>query len=215
MSVTLAGARLMRKPLGGTCATLSINAFYDRSLRKGIVFGLCSDHQMMISQLFAHFRRRFRPPTTIFWRWLGLTIAGLVAYVLLRALWTVIELGTLLADWQWYVPLSLCLILLPIRLSWQWPSGRLAWLAFGGALVWLLTGYAGFGASEHLQVAGTPPIRISYWAYTDFRHMPESVLADLHATHATLYLHAPTTSFEDVNAADLTTGLQRLATYQI
>src|SRR5262249_25034723 len=132
----------------------------------------------MSAQLFAHLRRLIRPALAIFWRWLGLTLTGLLAYGLFRALWTIIVLGAALADWQWYIPLSICLILLPITLSWHWPSGRAAWLMFGGALAWLLTGYAGFGYREPLQVAGTPPIRISYWAYTDFRYMPDSVLAD-------------------------------------
>jgi len=40
------------------------------------------------------------PANTGSQRWLGLTLVGLIAYGLLRALWTIIVLGTPLADWQ-------------------------------------------------------------------------------------------------------------------
>jgi hypothetical protein len=44
-------------------------------------------------------------------RWLSLTLAGWLAYVLLRALWTIIVLGAPLHDWQWYVPVSAFLLI--------------------------------------------------------------------------------------------------------
>src|SRR5262245_11614893 len=104
----------------------------------------------MIARPSARFNQLFRRTLAIFRRWLGFTLAGLLAYALLCALRAIIVLGAPLADWQWYIPLSICLTLLPLRLSWHWPSGRAAWLMFGGALVWLLAGYAGFSYRQHL-----------------------------------------------------------------
>ena len=147
--------------------------------------------------------------------WLGLTLAGGLGYTFLRALATMIALGTPWYDWQWYVPLTAFLIGLALQVAWSWPPPRpLRWI-YVGLLAWLIGGCSPPGLQEHLVLAGTPPVTISFWAYTDFRQMPEPVLADLRASHALLYLHAPTQTFDGDSGQNLASGLRRLAAQNI
>jgi len=148
-------------------------------------------------------------------RWLPLTLAGWLAYVLLRALWTIIALGAPLYDWQWYVPVSAFLIFLPVRVVWRWPYTRYIKLLYVVLLAWIIAGYNCLGYSEHLVLDRAAPIAISFWAYTDFREMPGAVLDDLRAVHATLYLHAPTLTFDGESGQNLAAGLRRLDEHSI
>ena len=50
--------------------------------------------------------------------WLSLALAGWLAYVLLRALWTIIALGAPLYDWQWYVPVA-AFLLISAMIAWR------------------------------------------------------------------------------------------------
>jgi hypothetical protein len=147
--------------------------------------------------------------------WLALVIVGGLIYTSLRALATMIALGAPTYDWQWYVPLSACLLGLLLQLVWSWPSSRSRRWMYLALLTWLVIGFSPPGLQEDLLLEGTPPIAISFWAYTDFRQMPESVLQDLRTSHAILYLHAPTKSFDGDSGQQLASGIQRLAAHAI
>jgi hypothetical protein len=147
--------------------------------------------------------------------WLGLIIVGSLAYVSLRALALMIAFGAPIYDWQWYVPLSAFLVGWTLQLGWVWrPSQSRRWISLT-LLLWLVIGFSPPGLQEHATLAGTPPVAISFWAYTDFRQVPEAVLDDLQASQAMLYLHAPTQTFDGESGQNLAIGLQRLAAHTI
>jgi len=148
-------------------------------------------------------------------RWAVLTLAGWLAYALLCALWTIIYLGAPLYDWQWYLPVIALLVGLPIYLAGRLPRTRLAVLALVGLLVWTGIGYSGFGQVVYLQPGHAAPVPISFWSYSDFYSMPESVMHDLQAAGGRIYLDAGKDPFGGEHGRTLTTGLRRLAQYNI
>ena len=88
-------------------------------------------------------------------------------------------------------------------------------MIYVGLILWIVVGYKGFGYSEQLILDNAAPIAISFWApYTDFSDVPESVLLDLQAAQATLYLQ-PRIDFKEDIPADLAVALRRLAAYDI
>ena len=147
--------------------------------------------------------------------WLALTLSGWTAYSLLHALRIVIKLGSPCYDWQWYLPVSIAIITLPMQMIWRRPVAQYIRIAYVGLILWIVVGYNGFGYSEQLSLDNTAPITISFWApYTDFGDVPESVLLDLQTAQATLYLQ-PRIDFKENIPADLAIALRRLATYDI
>jgi hypothetical protein len=58
-------------------------------------------------------------------RWLSLTLAGWLAYVVLHALWTIIALRAPLYDWQWYVPVG-AFLLISVMIAWRLAYTELA-----------------------------------------------------------------------------------------
>ena len=148
-------------------------------------------------------------------RWAVLTLAGWLAYALLRALWTIIYLGAPLYDWQWYLPVIALLVGLPIYLAGRLPRTRLAWLALIGLLAWTGIGYNGFGQVVYLQPGRAAPVPISFWSFSDFYSMPGAVLQDLQAAGGRIYLVAGETPFEGERGQTLGNGLQRLAQYKV
>ena len=112
-------------------------------------------------------------------RWCVLTIAGCVAYTLLRAAATSVGLGAPLYEWQWYLPLAALIAGFPALFAWRPRLARVRggyWPAAIAALVWLITGYDGFGAREQLPVAGAPRVPLSFWAYGDPAAQPQAGL---------------------------------------
>lgn len=148
-------------------------------------------------------------------RWAVLTLAGWLAYALLRALWTIIYLGAPLYDWQWYLPVIALLVGLPIYLAGQLPRTRLALLTLVGLLAWIGVGYSGLGQVVYLQPGRAAPIPISFWSFSDFYSMPEAVLQDLQAAGGRIYLVAGETPFEGERGQILGTGLRRLTKYKV
>ncbi len=150
--------------------------------------------------------------------WIGLALAGWLAYALLRALWTIIHLGAPFYDWQWYVSVVALLIGLPAYLIWRRlrPAShrrdRAALAAGAGLLTALLAGYGGFGQVVMLEPERAPPISISFWAYSDFRYTPEAILEDLRAAGGRIYLD-PGDAYAGERSQALAEAMRRLANY--
>lgn len=148
-------------------------------------------------------------------RWLMLTLAGWLAYVLLRALWTIVYLGVPIYDWLWYFPIIALLVALPVYMAWPLPRSRPVFLTFAGLLILAFIGYNGFGQVVRLQVGRVEPIPISFWAYQDFFHASETILKDLQAAGGCIYLDPGGSPFEGEHGEVLAVGMRRLAEYDI
>jgi len=127
-------------------------------------------------------------------RWAALTLLGWLAYVLLRALWTMIDLGAQPYDWLWYLVLIGAGIGLPACLLWRRPCGasirRMSIVAYVAFLIAAIVGYYGFGQVTHLDLGNAAPVRISFWTGMDFRHAPETLLKDLSDAGGRVYYGA-------------------------
>lgn len=109
----------------------------------------------------------------------------------------------------------MAIITLPVQSIWRWPIAKYIRMIYVGLILWIVIGYNGFGYSEQLSLENTTPTAISFWApYTDFSDVPESVLLDLKAAQATLYLQ-PRIDFKEDIPDDLAVALRRLAAYEI
>jgi hypothetical protein len=156
-------------------------------------------------------RRTPRATEVLFFcaRWAALTLAGALVYVQARALWTAIVLGQPWYDWQWYLALSLALLAVLLRAAGVVPGGRAATASYALLLLWIAAGYRPPGIAEHVPV-GEHPTALNFFGFGDFLGVPDTVLDDLGAAHATLYLQAPTRTFDDDAADGLAAGLRRL-----
>lgn len=147
--------------------------------------------------------------------WLALTLTGWLAYVLARALWTTIALGTPFFDWQWYLACLLFVLSLPARVLFRLRRNRAINITLAVLVVWLTLGYTGFGSVLRLRVESFPAVPISFWAFSDFRQTPESVLSDLRAAGGVIYLNVPDRPFDGERGQALADGLRRLSAHQI
>jgi hypothetical protein len=145
-------------------------------------------------------------------RWAVLTLAGWLAYALLRALWAIFYLGAPLYDWQWYPPVIALLAGLPIYLAGRLPRTRLAWLALIGLLAWIGVGYSGFGQVVYLQPGRAAPIPISFWGISDY---PDAILKDIQSAGGQIYFCLAEGAWEGEHGQALVTGLRRLTEYGI
>ena len=160
-------------------------------------------------------RERHTVFLSIILRWTVLTLVGWLAYALLRALWTIIYLGAPSYDWIWYLPVAALIISLPVFITWQLPLTRTASVAFAGLLALALISYNGFGQVVYLQPSRAAPVPISFWSYSDFYSMPESIMHDLQAAGGRIYLDAGQDPFGGEHGRTLAAGLGRLAQYNI
>ncbi len=151
----------------------------------------------------------------IFKRWLALTLTGWLAYVLARALWTTIVLGTPFFDWQWYLAWLLFILSLPLWLLFRLRRNRALNLILALLGLWLIFGYNGFGYVRRLTAESHPPVPISFWAFSDFRQTPENVLRDLSDAGSVIYLDVPGRPFEGERGRALADGLRRLNEHDI
>jgi hypothetical protein len=126
--------------------------------------------------------------------WLVLVVTGWLAYALIRALATIILLDVPVFDWQWYVPVIALSITGPMFLTYRWMRRRSIWpykqvlIAFAILLVWAIMGYNGFSQTIQLNPDRAAPIEISFWAFSDFRSTPDSVLQDIQLAKGRVYL---------------------------
>ncbi len=152
--------------------------------------------------------------------WLTFAIVGLLAYALLRALAAVIYLGVPIFDWQWYIPVIVLSVVIPLCLVFRWlrpqtkRPGKSIILIFAGLFGWVLLGFNGFDQIVQLQPNDAPPVPISFWAFSDFRQVPDSVLKDLKVAGGYIYLSIGDVSKPD-NADALTSAMRRLSDYGI
>jgi hypothetical protein len=146
-------------------------------------------------------------------RWLTLTLAGLLAYALARALLTLINLGISLYDWQWYVWLVVLTTVLPAYLALRLPRNGTARAAFGAALMLACIGYNGFGQVKQLRPNPSKTIALSFWSFSDLRQYPGSVLRDLREAGGNLYMGLTTEAL--ASERDLAAGIKRLGDYGI
>ena len=148
-------------------------------------------------------------------RWAVLTLAGWLAYALLRALWAIIYLGAPFYDWIWYLPVAALIISLPVFITWRLPHTRIAAVIFAGLLALALVSYNGFGQLVYLQPGRAAPVPISFWSFSGFYSMPEAVLQDLQAAGGRIHLVAGGTPFEGEHGQTFLAGIQRLAQYKV
>lgn len=152
--------------------------------------------------------------------WFSLALIGLLTYALLRALAAIIYLGAPFFDWQWYIPAIVVVVSVPLCILQRWlqpqakRAGRRTAVVFAFLLVWIVLGFNGFGQSIQLQPNAAPSVPISFWAFSDFRRTPDSVLKDLHAAGGLIYLSIGDVSdIEDAQA--LVAAMRRLADHGI
>jgi hypothetical protein len=153
--------------------------------------------------------------------WIAFVIIGWLAYALLRGLAAIIYLDVPFYDWQWYVPLIILLTGLPLFVLWsrlryeKLRMRRGAVTIFAICLLWIVVGYNGFDQVVRINVNDRAPIPISFWAYSEFRKMPDVILKDIQATHGSIYLDAGTRPFEVNGRAAFVEAMRRLADYDI
>jgi len=152
-------------------------------------------------------------------RWITLTLIGWLAYSLFRALWAVIALGAPVYDWQWYVPVILLLIGLPLYGAWRGPvrhAGRGPLLMFAMLFAFALAGCNGFGQVATLEPDLSTPVPISFWTFSTFQQMPEAILHNLKTAGGYVYLTpGGETPFEGESGKALADGIRRLAEYNL
>jgi hypothetical protein len=147
-------------------------------------------------------------------RWITLTFAGGLGYALVRGLWAVRYLGAPIYDWFWYVPIIALLIGPPVSFTLRLQR-KSTLLIFAVLLIFALISYNGFGQVVHLEPGNAPPVPISFWAFSDFRHTPAAILQDLEASGGRIYLHVGDYPFNQVRGQDLIERLRPLNGYNI
>lgn len=153
--------------------------------------------------------------------WIVFVVLGWLGYALLRGLATIIYLDVPFYDWQWYVPLILLLLGAPAYLLWsvlrhsKLRISRGAVVIFAALIFWIVVGCNGFDQSVTLNPTDHAPVPISFWAYSDFRQMPEALLKDIQAARGAIYLDAGTRPFDDEGRAAFVAAMRRLADYDI
>jgi hypothetical protein len=153
--------------------------------------------------------------------WLAVIILGWLIYALVRGLAAIIYLDVQFYDWQWYVPLIVLLISVPLYLLWsrlhhgKLRITRVAAVVFATLILWIVIGYSGFDRSATLILADRAPVPISFWAFSDFRQTPEAILKDIQAARGTIYLDAGTRPFEEEGRVAFVAAMRRLADYGI
>lgn len=152
-------------------------------------------------------------------RWITLTLIGWLAYSLFRALWAVIALDAPVYDWQWYVPVILLLVGLPLYWSWcgpVWRASRGTKFMVVGLVACAIIGWNGLGQTVQLGLDRTASIPISFWAFSSFQQMPDSVLRDLKAAGSYIYLTpGGAAPFEGESKNALAGGIRRLAEHNL
>ncbi|MBI3942530.1 MAG: hypothetical protein HY326_05905 [Chloroflexi bacterium] len=144
-------------------------------------------------------------------RSLVLALTGWLVYGLTRGLLAVILLDTPTFDWQWYPPVTLLIILLPLYIVLHKLRNRIVHLLIAGSLVWAVLGFNGFGQALDLSPNRYPAVPLSFWAYGYFDEIPESILKDLKSTGGHIYLALDEHPFSGETGQHLINGLQRLA----
>ncbi len=154
---------------------------------------------------------RFR----FFLRWATLALVGWLAYALLRACWVAIYVGMPVYDWAWYLPVTLLLVGLPIYTTWGLPRLKVASVVLAGLLGIVVIAFNGFGQAIYLWPGRSPPAPISFWAYSDFRDTPETILRDIQAAGGYIYYGPGSAPIEGERAQALAAKLRRLGEYNI
>jgi hypothetical protein len=153
--------------------------------------------------------------------WLAVFILGWLAYALLCGFAAIVYFDVPFYDWQWYVPLILLLLGMPAYFLWSLSRHGQLRVSRGAAAIgviligWIIISYNGFDQSVQLSVTNRASTPISFWAYSDFRQMPDAVLKDLQAAHGSIYLDAGTRPFEEESRAAFVAAMRRLAEYNI
>jgi hypothetical protein len=153
--------------------------------------------------------------------WLAVAILGWSAYALLRGLGAIIYLGVPFYDWQWYVPIIIVLPILPAYALWSrsqhgvWRIRRGAAAIFAVLISWIVIGYNGFSQIVHLDLTNSAPVPISFWAFSDLRQKPDSILKDIRAAGGIIYASVGTQPFEAEGRVAFVAAIHRLADYGI
>lgn len=146
-------------------------------------------------------------------RWLTLFLLGVLAYVSIKALWIIINLGTSMYDWQWYIPLAMLLICIPMPFALNRTYSRYTILLISCLLVWVLIGFNGFGYVENLSLQDKPSTPIAFWMGS-IGQPSETLLSDVQKAQATLYVLAPI-PLEGEESANFLAELKLLDKYNI
>ncbi|MFN8597866.1 MAG: hypothetical protein U0559_16995 [Anaerolineae bacterium] len=152
--------------------------------------------------------------------WLSLALIGWLGYALTRALAAIIYLGVPFFDWQWYAPsivlitvVPLCLLDCRLRPQAKRISRRMVVILMS-LLIWVVLGVNGFGQTIELQPNTEPAPPVSFWSFSDFRQVPETLLRDLQVAGGSIFLSIGDVSKPE-NAHALAVGLKRLAEYDV
>jgi hypothetical protein len=148
-------------------------------------------------------------------RWLILTLIGWLTYASVRALWVFVKLGAPCFDWQWYLVVTILLVILAVRVIQRLPRSRFTVSVFVGLLAWAIVGYFGWGQEMHMYPAYAAPVPISFWASKGIVEVSEDVLKDMHATNGVLYIVVGGQAFDGDGGRVFVDGLQRLAQHNI